>query len=827
MRARWLVFFSWVVAASIPLIAHPQSRGRQIQVLLKNGPGAPTPEEVVSYYNAWPRVGTPPLQALTKEPEASGFLLPDRASGDFLAWLQSNPNSARNKLEAYLLMTFPSVNDIPEALAALLADPNVDEAAEPPAMEFHTAESGNTSIRDVLEHPESGDQYGWDDMSLAAAWAITGGGYALIGQVDAGLDTDHPGLRQFSGSTYVGGNFLGAASKDVGLTGEPARPGFDPGDVDEAKTEWIAAGACTPIDAQMSPTRLGHGTHVAGLLGANAVSGTGGVQGTCKHCGVAAYRTVFLRCFPDQVPPQIWPSANDNAVDRGKVEATDAGAQVISMSYGHNYGTPLSCVTNRSKPACLTLAYGVGRDVALVASSGNKRLEIDFPASDKRVISAGGFQPDLAFWNDSPVGNTTCPPAPGSAECGSNFSHVYNGTYLTHQELLGSAKHVLSTTYPNTTWVDYAECGDGYGTPMGDGVGWCTGTSMSAPQIAGAIGVLRSVNPLVAIGVPEPPVGTPPGIRAVLAQSASQAAIGQAWDPRVGYGIPDVAGAVRRLLGKVAGGGVRNRATPLFRFYSAYAKDFAETTSPQTALSLSIAQVHDYVQPANGLGAAPVVPGYAFPYDIDDPNDAYDTYESPSAAPRASIYVLTTYVKPRAEWPALVPLYLMDKPTASGLDYLLVTTTADIEAAHVGGYDLRTIQGFVFTTCAPEPACVPPGAEALYRECNTANADCATFLESERAAFEANGYTAAYPPGGATKLGYAYPATDSDGDGLADGFEYVIGTSPEMPDSDFDGASDADEFPLAGVPVSDPCAGGVGAILCPADRMFGNGFEES
>lgn len=441
------------------------------------------------------------------------------------------------------------------------------------------------------------------------------------------------------------------------------------------------------------------------------------------------------------------------------------------------------------------------------------------------MISAGGFQPDLAFWNDSPVGSATCPPPPGSAECGSNFSHVYSGTYLTHQELLGSAKHVLSTTYPNTTWVDYAECGDGYGTPMGDGIGWCTGTSMSAPQIAGAIGVLRSVNPLLPIGVPEPPVGTPPGLRAVLAQTASQAAIGQAWDPRVGYGIPDVAAAARRLLGKVAGGGARNRATPLFRLYSAYAKDVAETTSPQTALSLLIAQVHDYVQPATGLGAEPVVPGYAFPYDIDDPGDAYDTYESPSAAPRASIYVLTTDVKPRAEWPALIPLYLMDKPKASGLDYLLVTTKADIEAAHAGGYDLRTIQGFVFTTCAPEPACMPPGAEVLYRECSTANADCATFLESERAAFEANGYTAAYPPGSARKLGYAWPATDSDGDGLADGFEHVIGTSPTLPDSDFDGASDADEFPLAGVPVSDPCSGGVGAILCPADSIFKNGLE--
>ncbi len=335
------------------------------------------------------------------------------------------------------------------------------------------------------------------------------------------------------------------------------------------------------------------------------------------------------------------------------------------------------------------------------------------------MISAGGFQPDLALWNESPVGNTTCPPSPGSAECGSNWSHTYGGSYLTHQELLGSAKHVMSTTYPNTTWVDYAECGDGYGTPMGDGIGWCTGTSMSAPQIAGVVGLLRSINPLVPMGVPEPPVGTAPGVRSVLARTASQAAIGQPWNARVGYGVPDAAKAAHQLLGTIAGGPVRNRATPLFRLYSVDTKDFAETTSPQYALSLLIAQVHDYVQPSTGIGAEPLVPGYAFPYDAD----ASDTFfESAPAAPRAAIYVLTTDVKPRGEWPALIPLYLMDKPRAGGQDYLLVTTKADIEAAHAGGYDLRTIQGYVVCSRA-RPS--PPACRRA-RRCSIARATSAS-----------------------------------------------------------------------------------------------------
>jgi hypothetical protein len=765
------------------------------------------------------------LQAFNvKDPQSGNFLLPDRATGDFLAWLQANPNSARRKLEDYALMVFPSVDDIPVALAALLADPYVEDAAEPLAMDFHTRRSGAGAPTINPVTPLDGTQYGWADMNIAAAWQLTGGGYALVAQIDMGLDQTHPALTAFNGATYVGGNFLPAASKDVGLTGLPAQAGFDPTNVDEAKAEWIGAGACTPVNALMPPGHLGHGTHVAGLLGANGASGLG-VQGTCKQCGIAAYRAAFSVCRSDLLPPQVIPTLNTNAVDRSKAEAIDTGAQALSLSFGvGNPSGSYNCIGNRTKANCLTIAYAVGRDAAVVASSGNQRWDLDFPASEKRVISAGGFQPDLALWDDSPGNIVNCPPEQ-TQECGSNHSVLHNGQYFTHQELLGSAKRVLSTTYPNTVWVDYAECGDNYGTPSGDGVGWCTGTSMSAPQIAGVIGLLRSVNPLVPVGEPEPPIGTSPGLRTVLAQTASQSSIGQPWSPLVGYGIPDVAAAARRMLGKVAGGGVRNRATPLFRLYSAYVKDFAETTSPQYAVSLMIAQAHQYVQPAAGLGAELLVPGYAFPYDVDDPSDFNDTYESPPAAPRASIYVLTTAVNPRNEWPALLPLHLMDKPKASGRDYLLVTNKQDIEYAHSSGYNLRTIQGYIYQHCTPEPACMPPAAEALYRACKTVDSDCATFLESERVAFEASGYTTAYPPGSSTKLGYAYPATDSDSDGLPDGFEYVVGSSPTRSDSDGDGIADAVEFPLAGVPVGDPCGGGTDALYCPADSIFKSGFD--
>jgi hypothetical protein len=44
-------------------------------------------------------------------------------------------------------------------------------------------------------------------------------------------------------------------------------------------------------------------------------------------------------------------------------------------------------------------------------------------------------------------------------------------------------------------------------------------------------------------------------------------------------------------------------------------------------------------------------------------------------------------------------------------------------------------------------------------------------------------------------------------------------------DSDADGLADSYEYPMVGVPFSDPCAGGIGARNCGADVIFANGYE--
>ncbi|MCI1709233.1 MAG: S8 family serine peptidase [Chiayiivirga sp.] len=769
----------------------------------------------------------PPLAGLTAEsPDDAEYLLPRRAAGAFKEFLDANPTSARARLERYVVIHYSSGSNLVNARNALMADPNVEYAHVPPPAEF-ALPPATSAQRLLAASAFAQSATDWStSLDVVSAWQLAGG-WSLVGTVDNGIATAHPDLRAFANGQYVGGNYLAALSYDVGRTGiagcQAAGNCIEP-NPDEAQPVTVAVGGnCDPDgDGQATPTSAGHGTHVAGLIGARGTS----AQGVCRHCGVTAWRVAREICLQTG---NLFPQLNPAAIDAAITIQADIGVQVINQSFVRaTLLNPAHCQQNPNASECVALQHAAERGVMLVAAAGNNRTAIAFPANQTAMVaSSGGLGTNLALWNrdpDAPPNHLDqCPQPPliqqVGQECGSNFT--INVGVDRRQEVTTPAEAVHSTTYPGLNWNPGLGCGDAIGGPNGDGVGACTGTSMASPITAGLGGLLRSINPLVLPGDPENAADAV-GIRDVVAATTHAAQDGQPWTPQLGYGRPDAAAAARRMLGTVRGVVARNRATPLFDFHSAAATDFASTATPQVAMTLAITQPWVWAPrgPAiAGYGAYPIAPNATMP------------------APHASAYVLTTEYRTDPSQPPTTPLYLLSRsrpwplgctPGTMGCnganrDFVLMSSEADVQTAVADGYEFQGRQGHIFQRCAAEPGCIPAGASRLYRQCNATEDDCAVFLEHELATFQAQGYNAPYPAGSNPVIGYAYRNIDGDGDGLIDGFERLIGTNSASADSDGDGIADAVEYPLAGVPVSDPCAGP--AVTCTQSIIFYDGFE--
>lgn len=391
-----------------------------------------------------------------------------------------------------------------------------------------------------------------------------------------------------------------------------------------------------------------------------------------------------------------------------------------------------------------------------------------------------------------------------------------------HQEFVSNAKSVVSTFYPGETWNATIGCSDPSAGSASDGVGACTGTSMAAPSVAGLFGLLRSVNPMLRCGDPfhvDPSKRT--GLRSLLQRFGSRTVAGMPESMDLGFGTPNAQAAVRALLGVVAGRQNSNRATPLFGVFSAEHHDHAALANPQHAASLLLYS-----------SAAYVPEGELMPMQADSgsPEPAYRFANPAIGGARAIALILSTESPVRGVAAPPTALYLLERRTGCTTedafchgDFALASSVQTVNAAIAAGYSYAGRQGYLYRTCSPD--CAPDGTQILHSACRPNQGDCATFLEQSRQQYAADGYVDPLPGATSTALGYAYPVQDSDGEGLPDGMEWVIGTSPQDADSDDDGQSDHFEFPFAGIPQSDPCSGPNVTCLQSVGLIFRGDFE--
>lgn len=423
---------------------------------------------------------------------------------------------------------------------------------------------------------------------------------------------------------------------------------------------------------------------------------------------------------------------------------------------------------------------------------------------------------------------------------------------------------------PSTTGLGVDSNGVHFWNPSLVAHGPMTGTSMSAPHVTAAVGLMRSINPLLSTS----------GVRAGLSQRANQNVPGYT-QARMGAGLLNARHAVENAAGQIRGTYQRNRLAPVFSMYAAQNRIPSEaapdelfvepvpihawiyTTNPQLAVAASRGDI--YWNPDQQQFGPTTLAAYLHSHELVPtslrtgvPISEF-VYQLPSGAgksfrtPATSFYVFTT---PHSPLPGvnLQALYRLttDQTVEAGPPLAcagsqrkhLYTTDANEVVARASSphqcnasplqmrYQFESIEGYVYDRVGPQPA----GTQPLFRVFNNDPAFNVAALVVAGQLLP--GYTATGPatPSNPHFLGWVYrsfkinPQTqglstdDQDNDGLIDGLEGVLGLNEQTGDGDCDGVGDAAEYGFANLP-SDPMSPSAACVDARVTAVYSAGAQ--
>lgn len=805
-----LLFFSLVTFMNT-------SYAKTFHIIVSNDGGAPRPSQIVEEASISPPPPSFTLAAFnTAGPEEVRYLIKTRATGHLRTIMDNSPNWERALLQQYLIVTYPEATDVNMIQQSLDNDQFISGSYQITDQDFATLSVPypNVDQLHLKKKPQENkvklvNKLGSD---IQSAWELSEGmGY--IGIADTGLQTDHPTLRAFDEfDDYVGGNLLGGLyqidfAKFVGV------------DLNVDEQEKIPATGsfanCDDVDGDPNDgltysSFVGHGTHVTGLIGAKG----GLAPGICKNCGISMmkfYGAEIGSCYrqPDENDYYLLASLTaDSYLSSWEILAS-TGMGTVNLSAGNPFLPQNTCDLNPIRAECRILKLMEDNQVLFVGAAGNDRRTLQFPASDSRPLASGGIDEVGNFWNESPNDSdytsnsdlTNCPQRPSgwgqlenNEECGSSFSY----DEVDHRtDVVTQSRNVYSIFYEGKIHnpLYSPQCSDAFDGVPNDGYGLCTGTSMSAPQTAAILQLMRSAHPLLPNGTYNP--DTLIGIRNVFNAASERAANGMNHDKYFGYGEPSARKALEIILGKSNDNQLKTRLTPMFELSSVEEKNNVYTPFSQVAVAfLTRTDSSEYLSNSSQ------------PLVTEFPEFWYNTDDLSLSVPRAAFYVFTTNNNPFIDGlKNMVPLRRMDKTIqVNNRNDTYAVSTAEIESFKADDYFYAGIEGYIFPTCLQEPGCIPANAQKLYRVVDAVN------FNHTLVNLPVNDPA----PEFSTKLGYVFPNVDTDGDGLIDGQERILGTSVSVQDTDGDGLLDGVEYPPAGVPFSDPRI---------SDIIFEDGFE--
>ncbi|MDR1699661.1 MAG: S8 family serine peptidase, partial [Lachnoclostridium sp.] len=326
-----------------------------------------------------------------------------------------------------LTLKNPGKDAVEQALETLNSNPNVEIAEPDYYRTVNTEKKEETKEREGSEEEdEEEDEEGEESLDIFApelidaikAWEITSGSKdVVVGVIDTGIDGDHPELED---NLWVNPN--------------PNKNGYAN---DVHGYDFVDKTGGTPTDL------AGHGTHVAGIIGAGG-AGDSGFQGISPNVSLA------------------W-----LGVGMGDSDMISDSACIEALNYADNCGIP---ITNNS--------YG-GAEYSTIFEEAIRNYDGLF------VAAAGNEEMNNDEVPNYPA-NFDCPNIISVTSTDRNDNLSWFSNYGENTVHIAAPGEEILSTYPDEM--------AGEDSP-GELYAKMSGTSMAAPHVAGAAALVLAQNP--------------------------------------------------------------------------------------------------------------------------------------------------------------------------------------------------------------------------------------------------------------------------------------------------------------------------------------------